>query len=238
MREPLPTVLIPGLLCTPELYAPQIPLLWRFGPVTIADHTRDDSMAGIAGRILADAPPRFVLMGLSMGGYAALEIMRQAPGRVARLALIDTQARPDTPEQSERRRGQMAAAREGRLAEAAAQLYPLMVHPRRHQDPALQALWRRMAEDTGAAAFVNQQAAIMGRPDSRPDLGGIQCPTLVLVGEQDALTPPDRGEEMAAAIQGARLAIIPDSGHLSPVEQPQAVSAALAAWLGEEILPR
>ncbi len=231
MSEPLPIVLIPGLLCTPELYAPQIPLLWRFGPVMVADHRRDDSMAGLARRILANAPPRFVLMGLSMGGYTALEIMRQAPERVARLALIDTQARPDTPEQSERRRGQMAAAREGRLAEVAGQLFPLMVHPRRHQDPALQALWRRMAEDTGAEAFVRQQAAIMGRMDSRPALGGIDCPTLILVGDQDALTPPDRAEEMAAGIAGATLVTIPGSGHLSPVEQPDAVSAALASWL-------
>ena len=97
-------VLIPGLLCTPSLYAAQIAPLWRFGPVTVADHTRDDSMAAIATRVLANAPPRFVLMGLSMGGYAALEIMRQAPERVARLALLDSQAHPDTPEQSERRR--------------------------------------------------------------------------------------------------------------------------------------
>ena len=231
MSEPLPIVLIPGLLCTPELYAPQIPALWRFGPVMVADHTRDDSMAGIARRILAGAPPRFVLMGLSMGGYAALEIMRQAPDRVARLGLIDTQAHPDTPEQSERRRGQMAMANEGRLMEVADLLYPLMVAPGRHGDEALKALWRRMAEDTGAEAFVRQQSSIMGRVDSRPSLGAIKAPTLILVGDQDALTPPDRAEVMAQAIAGARLVTIPGSGHLSPLEQPNAVSAALTAWL-------
>ena len=231
MSEPLPIVLIPGLLCTPELYAPQIPALWRFGPVMVADHRRDDSMAGIARRILADAPPRFVMMGLSMGGYTALEIMRQAPERVARLALIDTQARPDLPEQSERRRAQMAAAGEGRLMEVADQLYPLMVAPGRHEDADLRTLWRRMASDTGAEAFIRQQAAIMGRPDSRPDLEAIRCPTLVVVGDQDALTPPDRAQEMASGIPGARLATIPGSGHLSPVEQPNAVSEALVDWL-------
>ena len=231
MSEALPIVLIPGLLCTPELYAPQIPVLWRFGPVMVAGHTRDDSMAGIARRILADAPPRFVLMGLSMGGYAALEIMRQAPERVARLGLIDTQAHPDTPEQSERRRGQMAMANEGHLMEVADLLYPLMVAPGRHGDEALKSLWRRMAEDTGAEAFVRQQSAIMGRVDSRPSLGAIKAPTLILVGDQDALTPPDRAEVMALAIAGARLATIPGSGHLSPLEQPNAVSAALTAWL-------
>src|SRR5262249_33454737 len=111
MREPLPTVLIPGLLCTPRLYAEQIPALWRFGAVTVADHTRDDSMSGIARRILAQAPPKFALIALSMGGYAALEVQRQAPGRVARLALLDTTARPDAPEQSEARKRQIEMAR-------------------------------------------------------------------------------------------------------------------------------
>src|SRR6187402_3054757 len=106
MREPLPTVLIPGLLCTPRLYAEQIPALWRFGPVTITNHTQDDSMAGIARRILAQAPPRFALIGLSMGGYVAFELQRQAPERVAKLALLATTARPDTPEQTEQRKRQ------------------------------------------------------------------------------------------------------------------------------------
>src|SRR5215510_13742427 len=107
MREPLPTVLIPGLLCTARLYAEQIPALWRFGPVTVADRTRDDSMAAIARRILAQAPPRFALIGLSMGGYIAFEILRQAGERVAKLALLDTTARPDLPEQTEKRKVQV-----------------------------------------------------------------------------------------------------------------------------------
>ena len=233
MSGSLPIVLIPGLLCTPELYAAQVPALWRLGPVMVADHTRDDSMAGIAGRILANAPPRFVLMGLSMGGYTAFEILRQAPERVVSLALIDTQARPDLPEQSERRRAQMAAASEGRLMEVADQLYPLMVAPGRHEDATLRTLWRRMASDTGAEAFIRQQAAITGRPDSRPGLEAIRCPTLVVVGDKDALTPPDRAQEMAHGIAGARLVTIPGSGHLSPVEQPEAVTQALVEWLAQ-----
>ena len=104
----LPIVLIPGLTCTARLYAEQIPALWPFGPVTVADHRRDDSMAAIARRILAAAPPRFALAGLSMGGYIAFEIMRQAPERVVKLALLDTGARGDTPEQTERRQILMA----------------------------------------------------------------------------------------------------------------------------------
>ena len=224
-------VLIPGLACTARLYAEQIPELWRLGPVTIADHTRDENITAIAARILASAPPSFALAGLSMGGYIAFEIMRQAPGRVERLALLDTAARPDAPEQSERRRNQIAMARAGHLKEVVEQLYPLFVGPKRVGDEALKGLVHLMAEEAGAEAFVRQQTAIIGRPDSRPGLYAIACPTLVLVGEADALTPPDRAQEMADAIPDARLEVIRDSGHLSTLEQPAAVTAALVEWL-------
>lgn len=231
MGESLPIVLIPGLLCSPRMYEPQIPALWAHGPVMVADHTRDDSMAGIARRILAQAPPHFVLIGLSMGGYISFEILRQAPDRVARLGLLDTQARPDTPEQSERRRAQIVMAREGKLLEVADQQFPLMFSPPRHQDERLRALNRQMAVDVGADVLARQQMAIIGRPDSRPDLGAIGCPTLVLVGASDQITPPDRAQEMADAIPDARLVAIPDCGHLSTLEQPAAVTAALTQWL-------
>src|SRR5580658_2644155 len=146
--DPLPVVLIPGLTCTARLYAEQIPALWQFGAVTIADHRRDDSMAAIARRILAAAPPRFALAGLSMGGYIAFEIMRQAPERVAKLALLDTGPRADTPEQTERRRVLMAMAKEGRYAEIPELAFPLYVHGNRHGDEALKRIVRGMAEDT------------------------------------------------------------------------------------------
>src|SRR5262245_38011404 len=113
MPASLPIVLVPGLLCSARLYAEQIPALWRFGPVSIADHRRDSTMDAIAERILAAAPATFALVGLSMGGYIALTILRRAPQRVARLALLDTNARPDTPEQSERRRALIALAQSG-----------------------------------------------------------------------------------------------------------------------------
>src|SRR5436305_3360517 len=99
----LPVVLVPGLMCSPRLFQEQIPALWRFGPVQIAEHTRDETMDAIAARILAAAPPRFALAGLSMGGYIALEILHKAPERVIKLALLDSGARADTPEQTERR---------------------------------------------------------------------------------------------------------------------------------------
>ncbi len=227
----MPIVLIPGLLCTVRLYREQLPALWGFGPVTIADHTRDESMAAIARRILATAPPQFALVGLSMGGYIAQEIMRQAPERVTRLALLDTSARPDAPEQAQRRRAQIALARDGRLDEVVEQLLPLYVHPARLDDDAVRATVTLMARETGPETFVRQQTANLGRPDSRPDLAAIRCPTLVLVGDGDALTPPDFAAEMAGGIDGARLVTVADSGHLTPIERPEQVTEALAQWL-------
>ena len=224
-------MLIPGLQCSVRLFAPQLPALWLHGPVTIADHTRDDSMAAIARRILAAAPPRFALAGMSMGGYISFEIMRQAPERVARLALLDTSARPDTPAQSERRRAQVQLARAGRLDEVIEQQWPTLVHPDHFDDEALRATVQVMAEETGAEAFVREQTAIIGRPDSRGELGAIRCPTLVVVGDRDALTPPELSHEMAAGIEGARLVTVPGAGHVTTHERPQQVTDALVQWL-------
>ena len=230
-RAPLPVVMISGLLASARLYADQIPALWRFGPVTVADHTRDDSMAAIAARILADAPPVFALVGLSMGGYISLEIMRQAPGRVRRLALLDTSARADRPDQTERRRAQMQIAREGRLEDIIDQQYPLIVDRSRRDDPVLRGIVTAMAKETGEDVFIRQQTAIIGRPDSRQDLAAIACPTLVLVGDGDQLIPPEHSQELADGIAGSRLVIVPACGHLSTVERPEAVTSALVNWL-------
>jgi len=227
MSDPSPIVLVPGLNCSARLYAEQVPALWGSGPVTIADHRHDDSVGAIAARILAMAPPRFALAGLSMGGYIAFAIVRQAPERVARLALLDTSARPDTPEQTERRRSMMALAEDGRFAEVPDLLFPVFVHHDRHGDEALRRIVRTMAEETGPDAFVRQQKAIMTRPDCRPLLKSIRCPTLVLVGDGDALTPPVLSEEIAAGIAGSRLVRVPDCGHLSTLERPEAVNRAL-----------
>jgi pimeloyl-ACP methyl ester carboxylesterase len=227
----LPIVLIPGLTCSARLYANQIPALWQFGPVTVADHTRDDSMAAIARRILATAPPRFALAGLSMGGYIAFEIMRQEPQRVAKLALLDTGARAETPEQTERRKVVIVLAKSGRYSEVPDIAFPLYVHRNRHNDAALRQTVRTMAAETGVEAFLRQQQAIMSRPDSRPSLGVIKCPTLVLVGDGDEATPPELAREIAAAIGGARLVEIAACGHLSALERPEKVTAALVDWM-------
>ena len=231
MPEPLATVLIPGLICTPRLYLEQIAALWQFGPVTVADHTRADSMRAIARGILAQAPPRFALVGLSMGGYVAFEIMRQAPERVAKLALLDTTARPDLPEQTEQRQKQIAMAQQGQFADITRLLFPRFVAAAHQGDRTLKRIVRMMAEETGAAAFMRQQTAIMHRVDSRPSLAAVTCPTLVVVGEQDVLTPPERAAEMATAMPNARLVVVPDCGHLSTLEQPEAVTHALVDFL-------
>jgi pimeloyl-ACP methyl ester carboxylesterase len=231
MSGDLPIVLVPGLNCSARLYAEQVPALWGFGPVTIADHRRVDCVTAIAAHILATAPPRFALVGLSMGGYIALAIMREAPERVARLALLDTSARPDTAEQSERRRGLITLAEGGRFSEIADLLFPVFVHRNRQSDEALRAIVRTMAEETGPQAFVRQQRAIMTRPDCRAQLASIRCPTLVLVGDGDELTPPMLSEELAAGIANARLVRVPDCGHLSTLERPEPVNRALVQWL-------
>jgi pimeloyl-ACP methyl ester carboxylesterase len=223
---------VPGLLCSARLYAPQIAALWPFGQVAVADHRRDADMAAIAKRILADAPPRFALAGLSMGGYIAFAMYRFAPERVAKLALLDTSARPDLPEQKAGREKFIAMAEAGKLADVVETLTPRFLHRNHQGDEALKRIVRDMAAETGAEAFVRQQRAIMSRADSRPLLDTIRCPTLVLVGDGDELTPPELAKEIAGGISGAKLAIIPDCGHLSTIEQPDAVNAALAEWLG------
>ncbi len=231
MTEPLPILLLPGLLCSPRLYAAQLPVLWTHGPVMVADHRRDDTLDAIAARVLAHAPPRFALAGLSMGGYIAYAVLRAAPERVAKLALLDTAARADLPEQSERRMAQIELAESGRFGELLDLLWPLFVHKNRQHDEALKSVVRAMMDDTGPAAFVRQQKAIMTRPDSRPDLPKIKCPTLILVGDGDTLTPPKLSEEMAGLIPGSRLVTVADCGHLSTLERPEAVNRALVEWI-------
>lgn len=231
-RVKTPVVFLPGLLCDAQLWQPQIVGLGPSIEPWVADLTRDDSIAGMARRALAEAPvPKFALAGLSMGGYVAMEIMRQAPERVERLALLDTQARPETPEARERRLALMVLAEKGGFAGVSEQLLPLFVHGSRLSDTPLVELIKDMAKNVGKDAFLRQQKAIMQRPDSRDTLWKIRCPTLVLCGEHDLLTPRDRHEEIAAAIRGSTLVVLPGCGHLSTLEKPLEVNRALSAWL-------
>ena len=231
MDNSMPILLIPGLAGSPRIYAPVASAMWRLGPVTVANHIRDDNMGAIARRILAEAPPRFALAGHSMGGYIAFEILRQAADRVAKLALINTQGRPDTPEATARRRALIARATGGEYRAVLDDLFPGLVHPSRREDGALRKVVHDMADDIGAEAFIRQQTAIMSRPDSRPTLASIKCPTLVLTGDEDNTIPNALSKEMADGIPGAKLVILPDCGHLPQIEQPQATADALVEWL-------
>jgi pimeloyl-ACP methyl ester carboxylesterase len=231
MDNTMPILLVPGLGGSPRIYAPVAPALWRFGPVTVGNHIRDDNMGAIARRILAEAPPRFALAGHSMGGYIAFEIVRQAPERVAKLALINTQARPDTPEVTARRRGQIARALANEYHAVLDDLFPGFVHPSRRDNAELRQLVHEMGDDIGADAFVRQQTAMIGRADSRPTLAWIKCPTLVLTGDEDNTIPNSLSAEMADGIHGAKLVILQNCGHLPQVEQKQATADALVEWL-------
>jgi len=227
----MPILLVPGLPSSPRIYAPVMSALWAIGPVTVANHIRDDNMGAIARRILDEAPPRFALAGHSMGGYIALEIIRQAPERVSRLALLNTQARPDTPEATSRRRGQMARAQAGEFRNVLDELFAIFVHPMRRDRADLLQLVHDMGRDVGVEAFVRQQTAIIGRPDSRPTLATIACPTLVLTGDEDLAIPNSLSKEMADGIPGAKLVILSQCGHLAQPEQPEATANALVEWL-------
>ncbi len=226
-----PIVLIPGLLCTAEVFAPQIPALWPYGPVTVASTLEGDSIAAMAAAILASAPPRFALAGFSMGGYLAHEILRRAPERVTRLALLSTSARADQPIQVEMRQALLEAATHGDYDTVLANATLNTAHVSLRRDPVFAATKRRMAADIGRAAFARQTAAVIGRPDSRRELPSIAVPSLVLVGDSDPVTPLEFAREMAEAIPGAKLVIVPECGHTSPLERPEAVNAALRDWL-------
>jgi len=227
-----PVVFFPGLLCDAQLWQPQVVGLAPGISPWVADFTRDDSITGMAKRALAEAPfSKFALAGLSMGGYVALEVMRQAPERVERLALLDTQALPESAEARERRLALIALAEQGKFMTVAERLLPLQLPASRLRDAPLVDLIKDMAKNIGKDAFLRQQKAIMERPDSRDSLWRIRCPTLVLCGEEDQLTPRKRHEEIAAAIGGSKLAVLPGCGHMSPLEKPLEVNRALSAWL-------
>ena len=231
MKEPL--VLVPGLSCNAALYAPQWPALADGRLILVADHACDDTLSAIVKRLLAAAPPRFALCGLSMGGYVAFEVLRQAPERVTRLALLDTSARPATSETNLPREQMIALAEKGAFDNVTTLLWQKLVAPARLADEPLRLLVRRMADEVGVDGFVRQQKAIMRRPDSRPVLAGLSIPVLVLVGAEDEITPVAEARDMAGLVGArARLAIVPDCGHLSTLEAPEAVTAELLRWLG------
>lgn len=227
----LSLVLLPGLLNDARLWRHQVSGLSNAAHAFVADLTVADSIASLASAALAQAPAeRFALAGLSMGGYVALEVMRQAPERVLALALLDTTARPDTPQAAEGRRKLMQLA-ETDFPAVIDTLLPRLVHPSRLNDASIVDVITAMALSVGKEAFIRQQTAMIGRIDSRPYLHRIQCPTLVLCGRDDMITPVEVHQEMVAGIPDSNLVVIEECGHLSTIGQPRKVTAALEKWL-------
>ncbi len=234
MAESRPIVLVPGLGSSARTHLDILPGLWRHGPVIVANHARDDTIAGMAKRVLEEAPPGpFALIGHSLGGYITLEMMRQQPQRVTKLLLMNTQARLDPPEVTQRRLATIAMIRQGQFEEAMEANFPMLVHPSRVDDETLKERMRLTRQDTGPEVYLRHQAAIMSRIDSRPYLKDIRVPTLVVTGDADRLISNEYSREMAELIPRAKLEILAQCGHLSPIEQPDALVEVMDEWLGE-----
>ena len=226
-----PTLLVlPGLLEDADAFAHQVEGLREHATVVIADLTRGESMAELARHALEQAPASFALMGHSMGGYVALELLRTAPGRVTRVAFVNTHARPDTPESTANRRRLMELA-ERDFPAVIATLLPKLVTAESLAKEGIAGTITEMALATGKEAFARQERAIIGRIDSRPSLKDIRCPALVVAGEHDELMPVEVLRELAAGIPGARLEVVKASGHMTSLEQPEALTRLLHDWL-------
>jgi len=228
-------VLLPGLLCDARLWAPQIAVLGVSHDLYVADLTRRESIAAMAADVLAATQGPLAVAGLSMGGYVAMEMALTAPDRVQRLALLDTSARPDPPEKARMRAEMLKQVEHGRFRGVTRRLLPALIHPDRLDDAALVGTVTAMTEAVGREAFVRQTRAVTTRRDYRPALPRIACPTLVLCGREDMRTPLDHSEELAAGIPAARLVVFEACGHLSTIERPTAVTAALADWLAAPV---
>ncbi len=230
----IPLVFLPGLLCDEDLWREQLATFGSLTDCRVADFSTQDSIADMAVSVLDTMPERFAVAALSMGGYVAFEIMRRAPDRVAKLALLNTKARLDTAEQTQRRRDLIDLAQRGAFKGVTERVLRQFIHEERLADRSLTERIQQMTLRIGRDGFLRQQDAIMARADSLPTLVAIRCPTTVICGRQDQLTPVDCHREIAAGIANARLSVIEDCGHLSPMEHPDAVNEALGRWWGED----
>lgn len=227
MNDRVPLLLIPGQLSTDLMWLPQAAALADIAAITIADQNRAETIPSIAGSVLEQAPPRFVLAAHGMAGFIAFEMLRRAPDRVLGLALLDTLAPADNAAQTARRQRYLEQVAAGHFVDIVDERIPVVVHPSRIADPAVAGIVRRMAMDTGPARFAAQTRAIMGRPDSRPSLRDIRCATVLVWGRQDGMATHDHQQEMLAGIANARLAILEDTGHFTTLERPGDVARIL-----------
>jgi pimeloyl-ACP methyl ester carboxylesterase len=229
----MPTImLLPGLACDAAMWRHQLDALAPFGPVLVSDvHTRCASLPQMAAALLAEQPGELRLCGSSMGGMLALEVVRQAPQRVAALALLGSSARPDTPELLKLRADAIELFEQGRMLEVLRANLAFAFDPQNVCKPALVQAYLDMIVRAGAQQLIAQNRAVMARPDSRPLLPTITCPVLVACGASDLLTPPECSREMAGLIPGARFELIGECGHMLTLEQPTRVNVLLLDWL-------
>lgn len=230
---PVPLLLLPGTLCDARLFRPVLDALGGY-PATVADMTAAASTAELAGAILACAPPSFALAGFSLGGIVALEMIAQAPGRVRRLALIDTTARPDPPANAAIRRRAVAEARSEGIDGYIVKSWDRLVSPGNRNRSDLFETIIAMARDGGAEVLSSQSEVAITRADSRPRLPAIGVPTLVLAGEAETICPIEAHREIAEAIPQAELHLVPGAGHFTPLENSRATALHLRRWLGIE----
>lgn len=234
MREPL--VFLPGMMCDERLFGPQIAALSPEHAVTVAPITGGDRMEEIASGLLDVLPRKFALAGLSMGGIVAMEILRRAPERVSRVALMDTNALAETPQSAADYEPFIIKLKAGLLEAAVQSLFrPDYLAPGSQRTTILNTL-AQMSENIGCEAIIRQVRAIQRRRDYQSTLRQCKVPALVLCGEHDGLTPRRRHEAMAALIPYAELAVIHDAGHLPTLEAPDAVTAALRVWLKQPLV--
>lgn len=234
MPATTPLLLLPGLMNDERVWQRVLPLLHGGRDIVTARTDQADSIAELAEIALDSAPDeRFAVAGFSLGGYVALEIFRQVPDRIAGMGLLDTGARDETDEGRQARQRMIDALAAGgdRFGGVAGGFLPRAVHASRVNDQALSQLLSDMARAVGAKGFVRQQQAALSRADSRGTLPRIDVPALVLCGIDDMITPPSLAEEMAQALPASQLSLVPSCGHMSPLEQPGAVAAAMNAWL-------
>lgn len=227
-----PIVFIPGLLSDGALFDAQINACRAAGiDVQAIPSLGGETIAAIASDILAKAPPQFIMGGLSMGGYVAQEIMRQAPARISKLMLFNTSSRADTPEGHEKRSALIELAQIGRFKGVTPRLLPLLINKKHLQNEAMTKVIFEMAERVGRENFVKQQRAIMSRIDSRPSLAAIKVPTLILGGVDDQIAPIEHASEMAALIENSQFHALEDCGHLCTLEQPVTTNQLILRFL-------
>lgn len=223
-------ILIPGLAGDAAMWREQLQALAHWQPQVSDVHTREDSIPAMAAGLLRQHAGPLVLCGASMGGMVAMEAARQAPERIAGLALLGTDARPDSSEMTALREAAIVLFAQGRAREVIEPNIAMAFHP--DHAAALSAAYLEFVLGAGAEQLIRQNRAVIARPDARPHLPRLQCPVLVMCGEADLLTPPERSREIAALVPQAQLVLVPRCGHMLTMEQPEVVNAALAEWLG------